>query len=157
MLDREESMDRKTRNDDPDVSAIRQLMKQELSLSWSREKDGDWERFTNTFLAGAALFPASRPAKPQTLDQFVERLKQLRAEGTLGAFEVSPLGCEVHVFGNVAVAFAACGLLENETSSGHEINATLLVREAGGWRIAAQAWDVETDTRRVPAHLLKPG
>lgn len=141
---------------DSDVTAIRELIRHELSLSWSREKDGNWDVFTNTFLPDGALFPAARPVKPQTLDQFLGRLKQLRADGKLHTFEVNPLGCDVQVFGNVAIAFAVCRLLENQTTTNHELNATLLVREAEGWRIAAQAWDVESDSHKIPPHLLTP-
>ena len=142
--------------EDADVSAIKQVMSQELSLFWSRDKNANWGAFAGTFLPGAGLFPAARPVKAQTLDQFIERMKRLRAEGKLGAFEVTPLGCDVRVFGNVAVAFAACEMLENESTINREINATVLVRENGTWRIAAQAWDVETGAYKIPDDLIKP-
>jgi hypothetical protein len=145
----------KTDIEDADVSAIRQVMSQELSLSWSRDKNADWEAFAGAFLPGAALFPAARPVKTQTRDQFIDRMKKLRAEGKLGSFEVTPLGCDVRVFGNVAVAFAACELLENESIINREINATVLIRENGGWRIAAQAWDTETGAHKIPDDLIK--
>lgn len=149
-------MDLKTDIEDADVSAIKQVMSQELSLFWSRDKNANWEAFAGTFLSGAALFPAARPVKTQTLDQFIDRMERLRAEGKLGAFKVTPLGCDVRVFGNVAVAFAACEMLENESTVNREINATVLVRENGVWRIAAQAWDVETDAHKIPDDLIKP-
>lgn len=142
--------------DDADVAAIKQLMRQELSLSWSTGQSADWEAFAGTFLPSAALFPAARPTKPQTLDQFLDRMKRLQAEGKLASFKVSPLGCDVRVFGNVAVAFAACELLENESTITHEVNATVLVRESGGWRIAAQAWDVDSGGRSLPEELIQP-
>jgi hypothetical protein len=149
-------MDLKTDIEDADVSAIQQVMSQELSLSWSRDKNADWEAFAGTFLPGAALFPAARPVQMQTLDHFIDRMKRLRAEGKLGAFEVTPLGCYVRVFGNVAVAFAACEMLENESVVNREINATVLVRENGIWHIAAQAWDIETGEHKIPDDLVKP-
>ena len=149
-------MDLRTDIEDADVSAIKQVMSQELSLFWSGNKTANWEAFAGTFLPGAALFPAARPVKTQTLDQFIDRMKRLRAEGKLEAFKVSPLGCDVRVFGNVAVAFAACEMLENESTVNREINATVLVRENGVWRIAAQAWDVETGTHKIPDDLIKP-
>lgn len=142
---------------DADIAAIEQLMRQELSLSWNRDTDADWDRFAGTFLPDAALFPAARPVKPQTLVHFLDRMKRLRAEGTLSSFKVTPLGCDVRVFGNVAVAFAACELLENESVINREVNATVLVREDGAWRIAAQAWDVETGTQKIPDDLGKQG
>src|SRR5215213_6140947 len=102
--------------EDADISAIKQVMSRELSLFWSGDKNADWEAFADTFIPGAAFFPAARPVKTQTLDQFIERMKRLQSEGELGAFKVTPLGCDVRVFGNVAVAFAACEMLENEST-----------------------------------------
>lgn len=145
-----------TQVDDPDVLAIRQLMRQELSLHWERGKQANWDAFAGTFLPGAALFPAARPVQPQTLGQFMQRMQGLQADGTLAAFRVTPLECEVKVFGNVAVAFAACELLENESVVNREMNATVLVRENGAWRIAAQAWDVEAGKQMLPAGRGKP-
>ncbi len=139
-----------------DIAAIKQLVKQELSLFWSTDQAADWDGFAATFLPSAALFPAARPTQPQTLEQFLDRMKRLQAEGKLASFKVTPLGCEVRVFGNVAVAFAACELLENESAITNEVNATVLVREEGGWRIAAQAWDVDSGGRSIPEELLNP-
>ena len=136
------------------VSAIKRVMRRQFgSLSWSREKEADWNGFADTFLPGAALFPAARPVKPQTVDEFMERMKRLRAAGTLATFEETPLGCEVRVFGNVAVAFAACEMLENGSTVTRDVSATILVRENGDWRIAAQAWDIENEDRKIPGHL----
>lgn len=142
---------------DADISAIEQLMRQELSLSWNAATDANWEGFAGSFLPDAALFPAARPVAAQTLGQFLERMKRLRDEGKLFAFKVTPLGCDVRVFGNVAVAFAACELLENESVVNREVNATVLVRDNGAWRIAAQAWDVESGAQRIPQDLSRPG
>jgi hypothetical protein len=142
--------------DDADIAAIKQLMRQELSLSWTSGQPPNWEGFAGTFLPSAALFPAARPTKAQTLDQFLDRMKRLLAEGKLASFKVTPLGCDVRIFGNVAVAFAACELLENESTITNEVNATVLVREDAGWRIAAQAWDVDTGGRSLPEDLVTP-
>ena len=148
-------MSLKSDSEDTDVSAIKQVMSQELSITWSCEKAPDWDAFADTFLPGASLFPAARPVKTQTLDQFIERMKRLRDEGKLESFEVTPLGCDVRVFGNVAVAFAACEMLENGSVINREINATVLVRENGIWRIAAQAWDIETSAHQLPNDLAR--
>jgi hypothetical protein len=86
----------------------------------------------------------------------MERMKRLRAEGKLGTFEETPLGCEVRVFGNVALAFAACEMLENGSTVTRDVSATILVREDGSWRIAAQAWDLENEARKIPADLAGP-
>jgi hypothetical protein len=137
-----------------EVSAIKQVIgRQFRSLSWNREHDADWNGFADTFLPGASLFPAARPVKPRTVDQFMERMKRLRTEGKLGTFEETPLGCKVHVFGNVAVAFAACEMLENGSTVTRDVSATILVRDNEVWRIAAQAWDIESGARKIPADL----
>jgi hypothetical protein len=60
------------------------------------------------------------------------------------------LGAEIKVFGNVAVAMAAC---ENTTIT-RNVEALLLVKEDGAWKIVSQAWDTESETNPVPAHLL---
>lgn len=152
-IELESAMEDNTSGDAQDISAIRKVMRQELSLAWEAEAPPDWELFEGTFLPLAALFPAARPVKAQTLGQFVERMKQLRETAQLTSFHVKPLGCEVLVFGNVAVAFAACELLENESNTTREVNATILVRENDKWLIAAQAWDVENGTRQIPTYL----
>lgn len=146
-------MDNNANADAQDIAAIRKLMRQELSLAWGMDDIPDWREFENTFLPFAALFPAARPVKAQTLGQFVERMKILQASGRLTSFNVKPLGCEVLVFGNIAVAFAACELLENESQTTREVNATILIRENGKWLIAAQAWDVEDVNHQIPAYL----
>jgi len=137
-----------------DVSEIRELVRSQYSsLNWTRERDADWGGFADTFLSGASLFPAARPVKPQTVDQFVDRMKRLRAEGKLATFEETPLGCEIRVFGNVAVAFVACEMLENGSTTTRDVSAAVLVRDHDRWCIVAQAWDSETETRKIPADL----
>lgn len=139
-----------------EVFAVEQVISNQFkSLSWSPEKDADWDAFADTFLAGALLFPSARPVKPQAVNQFIERMKRLRAEGKLGTFEETPLGCEVRVFGNVAVAFAACEMLENRSTVTRDVSATILVRDNDAWHIAAQAWDIETEFRKIPSDLAK--
>lgn len=137
-----------------DVAAIKELVGAQFrSLAWTRDEDADWAAFAQGFFPGAALFPAARPVKPQTVDQFVERMRRLRSEGKLVSFEETPLGCTVSVFGNVAIAFAACEMLENGSTLTRDVSAIVLVRDSGTWRIVAQAWDVETESRKIPADL----
>jgi hypothetical protein len=137
-----------------DIAAIRKLVSTQFrSLAWTREEDADWAAFARGFFPGATLFPAARPVKPQTVDQFVERMRRLRSEGKLVSFEETPLGCAVSVFGNVALALAACEMLENGSALTRDVSAIVLVRDRGTWRIVAQAWDVETESRKIPAVL----
>jgi len=146
------------KTDDEDaavVSAIKRVMgRQFRSLSWSREKEADWNGFAETFLPGATLFPAARPVKLQTVDEFMDRMKRLRAEGKLATFEETPLGCEVRVFGNVAVAVAGCQITENDKEVSRGVEMMLLIKQEGRWRIVAQAWDMENDSKKLPSELI---
>jgi len=140
-----------------DVAQIRDIIRtQFLSMGWTRQTDADWIAFARGFFPGATLFAAARPAKPQTVDQFIERMRRLRAEGGLLSFKETPLGCTVSVFGNVAVAFAACEMLENDSTVTRDVSAIVLVRDSGSWRIVAQAWDIESDSQKIPPELAAP-
>jgi len=139
-----------------DVSLIKEIVRTQFgSLAWKRDEHPNWGAFAQGFLPDARLFPAARPVRPQTIDQFIERMKGLRAEGKLVSFEETPLGCTVRVFGNVAVAFAACEMLENDSTVTRDVSAIVLVRDTGTWHIAAQAWDVETESNKIPADLAE--
>lgn len=146
-------MAHESRDQTDDISAIRELVSTQFRLAWTRDEDADWVAFAQGFVPSASLFPAARPVKPQTVDQFIDRMKRLRTEGKLVTFKETPLGCSVNVFGNVAVAFAACEMLENRSTLTRDVSAMVLVRDSGTWRVVAQAWDVETDSQRIPAHL----
>jgi hypothetical protein len=97
-----------------DVQAIKTIIaRQFASLSWTPRTSADWDRFAADFFPEAALYPAARPAKRQTVEAFVERMKSL--EGTkLRSFEEAVLGTEISVFGTVAVALAVCEMTEND-------------------------------------------
>ena len=60
------------------------------------------------------------------------------------------------IFGNVAVAVAGCEITENDTDVTRGVEMLMLVKGAGAWRIAAQAWDTERDGRRLSVDLLTP-
>ena len=64
------------------------------------------------------------------------------------------LGSEVHVFGNVAVALGVCKNLENNTQVTRGVEAFLLIKDAGAWRIVSQAWDTESETNAIPEYLI---
>jgi hypothetical protein len=67
----EKPMDRKSGSEVADISAVKRVMFQELNLAWGRAKNPDWDAFASTFLPSAALFPAARPVKTQTLGHIV--------------------------------------------------------------------------------------
>lgn len=73
---------------------------------------------------------------------------------TLRSFEETVLGSEVHVFGNVAVAVAACEMVENGAEVHRAVEMMLLVKDEGMWRIVSQAWDKESPSNPIPARLV---
>ena len=84
----------------------------------------------------------------------MERMKGL-ALTKLRSFNEVPLGHEIRVFGNVAVAIAACQITENEAQVTRGIEMMLLVKTEGRWQIVSQAWDTEGDSKVIPADLLE--
>jgi Domain of unknown function (DUF4440) len=137
-----------------DVQAIEAVIaRQFASLSWTPGTSADWDGFAADFLPEASLYPAARPAKRQTVEGFIERMKGL--EGTqLRSFEEAVLGTEIHVFGNVAVALAVCEMTENGTELNRSVEMLLLIKNAGVWQIVSQAWDRESPSQPIPVRLL---
>ena len=140
-----------------DVRAIEALVvRQFASLNWTPDAPADWAAFAADFFPEASLYPSARPARRQTVDAFVERMKGV-AQTTLRTFHETVLGTEIRVFGNVAVAVAACAMTENGTDGTRGVEMLLLVKTEGAWRIVAQAWDSESPSNPIPAHLLGGG
>ena len=139
-----------------DEAAIRKIIAQQFgSLNWRPGTSGAWAAFMADFLPGAPLYAAAHPVKSQTAEAFVERMKGL-AESKLRSFAEAVLGVEVRIFGNVAVAVAGCEITENDADVMRGVEMMLLVKDAGLWRITAQAWDTEGESKRLPAELLAP-
>ncbi len=109
--------------------------------------------FAADFVSEATLYPAARPAKKQSVDDFIERMKGL-AGTKLHSFTEVLLGTDVRLFGNVAVALAACEITENDAEVTRGIEMLLLVKSDGAWRIVSQAWDMESPSNPIPAYLL---
>jgi hypothetical protein len=144
------------RDQGEDIAAIRAIVSRQFSnLSWTRASEANWDGFAADFLPGATLYPAVRPASALSVSAFVARMQGL-AGGALASFEETALGCDIRVFGNVAVAVAACEMVENGGETGRSVEMMLLVRNEDGWRIAAQAWDKASSCRPVPDDLLGP-
>ena len=136
-----------------DTRAIRELVaRQFASLNWSPETSAHWRAFAADFLSEAALYPAARPPKVQTVEAFVDRMKGL-AETKLRSFQEAVLGTEVHVFGNVAVAVAGCEIVENTSTVNRAVEMMLLVKDGEAWKIVSQAWDTESPFKPLPVHL----
>jgi hypothetical protein len=140
-----------------DVEAIRKLLATQFrAMQWAPGRPADWEAFRSTFFPGTTFVPAARPAQRKTVEEFIARMKSLEADGKLKTFHETMLGTTVHVFGNVAVALGACEMLENGEGVTRDVGAFLFVKDGGGWKIAGQAWDLETEFNPIPAHLRKP-
>jgi hypothetical protein len=138
-----------------DHDAIRGIIERQFgSLNWTAVSSADWNAFARDFLPGASLYPAARPAKSQKPEEFVERMKGL-ATTKLRCFKEVPLGHEIRVFGNVAVAVAVCEITENEAQVTRGIEMMLLVKTEGRWQIVSQAWDTEGESKPIPTDLLQ--
>lgn len=101
----------------------------------------------------AALFPSARPARPQGVPDFIAHAGSVAHEPP--RVQRARARTRVRVFGNVAVALAACENMENETMVTRNVEALLLTKDGGARRIAAQAWDNANAGRPVPADLTK--
>ena len=133
-----------------DVAAIQALIARQFgSLCWAPGKPAAWDVFAADFHPDASLYPAARPAQRQTVQAFVARMQGLAAT-KLRSFEEGVLGTEVHVFGNIAVALAACEMTENDGDTNRGVEALLLIKDAGVWRIVSQAWDRESESKPIP-------
>jgi hypothetical protein len=123
------------------------------SLTWTTETPANWDTFAADFFPEATLYPAARPAQRQTVEAFVERMKGL-AGTKLRSFHEVVVGTEVRVFGNIAVALAACEMTENDGQVNRGVEMLLLIKDEGAWRIVSQAWDTESPSKPIPNYLL---
>jgi hypothetical protein len=135
-----------------DRRAIEAIIERQFaSLGWSPGRSADWQAFASDFFPDASLYPAARPARRQMVEAFVERMQGLGTK--LRSFDETVLGTEIHIFGNVAVALAGCEIIENGTEVSRGVEALLLIKDGGAWRIVAQAWDTEAEAKPIPEHL----
>src|SRR5258708_38103610 len=111
-------MDTDTGADAREIETI--IARQFNSLNWESGRSGDFQAFASDFAPKASLYPAARPANPQKVEEFIERMKGL-ADGALRSFEEAVLGVHIRVFGNVAVAVAGCAMTENGTQTTHSV------------------------------------
>lgn len=140
--------------DGDDALAIRAIIERQFgSLAWSPEQVANWQDFTADFHPGAALYPAARPLAARSVDSFVTRMKGL-AQTSLQTFSERALGADIRVFGNVAVALAACEMTENGIKTTRGVEAMLLIKDEGRWQIVAQGWDTEKPENPIPSALL---
>lgn len=142
---------------DDDIAQIEAIIRRQFgSLNWAPQRSAGWEDFVRDFAVGAALYPAARPARSQSVDAFVARMKDL-SQTTLRSFREQMLSAQIRVFGNVAVAAAACEITENDDQVTRGVEMMLLVKNTGAWRIVAQAWDTAKNGDPIPADMLSGG
>jgi hypothetical protein len=136
-----------------DKLAIRAVIaRQFASLNWSEGSPADWDAFAADFFPSALLYPGARPARSQTVSAFLGRMKNL-SETTLKRFREDLLGCDICVFGNIAMAAAVCEQSEDGAQPTRNVEMMLLVRNEGDWQIVSQAWDTESPAKPIPARL----
>ncbi|MDD9907717.1 MAG: nuclear transport factor 2 family protein [Rhodospirillaceae bacterium] len=134
-----------------DKRAIEALIRRQFeSLQWAPDRAGDWDGFTADFHPEATLYAKARPAVPQSVDVFVDRMKGL-ADSSLSRFDERFLGTRIEVFGNVAIAFSGCEFTENGQDVSRGVEAMLLVKQDSEWKIVSQAWDMESPGNPLPA------
>ena len=137
-----------------DLRAIRDLVdRQFASMSWSAGGGPDTALFKSDLLPGAPLYPSARPVSATSDDKFTERMSKL-ARTSLTSLHERPIGKQILIFGNVAVAAAASENTENESEVNRSVEMFLLVKSGGHWKVAAQAWDKETSSTPIPGELL---
>lgn len=140
-------------DENDDVRAIRALIGAHFrGLQWTLGTRADWPAFAADFLPEASLFPAARPVRRQSVDAFIARMNGL-VGNKLRSFKETTLGMEILLFGTVAVVLGASEMVENGTEVNRDVSGFLLVKDEGKWRIAAHAWDHETQVMPVPEHL----
>jgi hypothetical protein len=138
-------------SDEADIRAL--VARQFSSMSWALGEQPDWQTFCGDFLPDARLFPSARPVEARTVDQFVGRMSGLLGS-SLKTFQEDVVGTRIIVFGNVAVASVVCENTENGTERNRNVEMLLLVKTAGRWKIAAQAWDKESSLHPIAPTLL---
>lgn len=144
-----------TGNGDQDIKAIRALIgRQFRSMSWTEGEAPDWAAFARDFLPEAVLYASARPVRVQSTVEFSERMSKLVGT-SLRNFDERVAGTTIRVFGSVAAAVVACETVENTQDINRTVEMLLLVKDAGAWRIAAQAWDKETPSHPITSALCE--
>lgn len=132
------------------------IVAQFVALRWSSDTTPDFSSLLAGFIEGGRMYPVQRPLLEQTPAAFCARRDALRQSCTLATFEERVLGVRISVFGNLAIALAGCEMTENGNLTTRDVSGFLCLKDAGEWRIAAQAWDLERDGLSLSAALTSP-
>lgn len=131
------------------------------TISGPPDQERDWDRFRGLFLPGARLVMGRRWEGPgleaagglgiADVESFIAAAADVYRKD--GFWEKEVAG-RVDRFGNVAHAWSTyetrIGRPDSEPVA-RGINSVQMVREAGRWRIAHLAWDVELPDQPIPA------
>ncbi len=125
-----------------DIQAIKAVIERQFaSVSWNSFKQPNWEGFNAVFHPNATLFSADQLDQAQTPQDFTTRL-QSQSKTTRRTFQETALKIDVKVSGNIASAVVDCENIANGLDIHRTIEMLLLVKNATGWQIVSQAWDV---------------
>jgi Putative lumazine-binding len=139
-----------------DLQAIHDIIERQFkSMSWTAGSAPDMAAFGDGFLPDATLYPSARPVSGRSVEEFAARMSGLVGK-SLVSFHETVLGGMIFLFGNVAIAAVACENIENEAEINRNVEMMLLVKSDGHWKIAAQAWDRESESLPIPDELLTP-
>lgn len=137
-----------------EITAIETLIDRLFQrLCWTADSTPDWPGLETLFHPEARLFPSARPANAITFATFAERMESQRAAGSLTSLQEQTLRNTVHVIGNTATAVNVYRGSVNGGAAFRGANMLTLVKDDGAWRIAAMAWQQETDESPIPADL----
>lgn len=141
-------------HDKSDYAEIERLLEESLrQISWDDASEPDWESFFASYLETAMLIPSERPARCVTPRDFRLTMDEQRLTGKLVSLEERPVKTFIRIFGNVAIAQVAFGAKVNSGPEKYGVNAFLLVKSGGGWKVAAVAWDNASDELPLPDDL----
>lgn len=128
-------------------------------ISGPADEERDWDRFRGLFLPGSRLVLGRRPdggpgageeLAVADIEEFIPAAATQYAEDGFWEREIAG---RVDRFGHVAHAWSTYETRVGSPGSepvARGINSIQMVREAGRWRIAAIAWDVELPGQRIP-------
>jgi len=131
-------------------------------LSGPADDARDWEAVRSLFVPGAllhselALADGSRQSGKWTVGEFCEAAAAEYAENGFWEREIA---ARVECFGNIAQVWTTYESRVGSPDSepvGRGINAVLLLRQDGAWRIAGLVFQIERGTSGIPEDYL-PG
>ncbi|MBV9992128.1 MAG: nuclear transport factor 2 family protein [Alphaproteobacteria bacterium] len=116
----------------------------------------DTEGLAGLFLESAVISKAVAGLETYAVHSFIEPRAKLLTDGNLVDFREEETESRTDIVGSIAQRislYRKSGTMMGERFEGRGVKVFQLVRAAGGWRIAALAWDDERDGFSIPASL----